>query len=269
MTTLPLYQVDAFTSQPFGGNPAAVCVMSGWIQDELMQNIALENNLAETAFVVPRGEEFEIRWFTPTVEVDLCGHATLAAAHVLFQHCALPGSLARFHSPRSGPLSVQKSGDQLTLDFPTDDIKQVTCPDLLIQALGKAPLECWEGKTDFLLIYPTEEDILSFQPNFDLIASAGKRGTIISAPGKSVDFVSRFFAPQSGVPEDPVTGSAHTSLTPYWHTKLQKKIMTAQQVSKRKGDLTVEFCNERVKITGHAVTYMRGFIDLPTNKNRP
>ncbi len=259
---IPMYQVDAFAKQVFGGNPAAVCVLDAWLEDAIMQNIAAENNLAETAFVVSQGEGYAIRWFTPVVEVDLCGHATLAAAHVLFHYYNAGPQIIHLHSPRSGALSVEKTGEQLTLDFPTDECTAIDCPPILVKALGQKPTECYKGKTDYLLIYNNQKEIEALQPNFALILEGGGRGLIVSAPGDSVDFVSRFFAPQVGVDEDPVTGSAHTTLTPVWHQKLGKKVMTAKQLSKRQGELTCEYKGDRVKISGYAVTYLKGEIEL-------
>lgn len=262
MKKIQLYQIDAFTDKVFGGNPAAVCVLDAWLANTTMQQIAAENNLAETAFVVPKGEDYEITWFTPTVEVDLCGHATLAAAYVLFRYAGHTSEVIRFHSRRSGLLTVEKSGDALTLDFPTDRYEAVTTPDALVKAFGKAPLQTYKGKTDYLLVYASQEDVEAFKPDIALINSVEARGVIVTAPGHDVDFVSRFFCPQVGISEDPVTGSAHTTLTPYWSEKLGKKVLTAQQLSARKGSLTCEFLGDRVKITGKAVTYLKGEIEV-------
>ncbi|OKL40524.1 isomerase [Pontibacter flavimaris] len=262
MKKIKLYQIDAFTDRVFGGNPAAVCVLDAWLPNETMQQIAAENNLAETAFVVPKGEKYEITWFTPTVEVDLCGHATLAAAHVLFQYGSHTSSTITFLSRRSGVLTVEKNGDALTLDFPADVLEPAETPEALITALGKAPQETYQGKTDYLLIYTSQADVEAFNPDIALINTVPARGIIVSAPGDEVDFVSRFFCPQVGIPEDPVTGSAHTSLTPYWSKRLGKKTMTARQLSKRQGALQCEFLDDRVKITGKAVTYLKGEIEV-------
>ena len=260
---LKLYQIDAFTDKVFGGNPAAVCVLEEWVAEDLMQKIASENNLAETAFVVKTASDtYDIRWFTPTLEVDLCGHATLASAHVLFNYYDYPTDKINFQSQTSGLLSVTKSGDELSLDFPKDIIKKVSTPLVLIDAFGKAPIETFKGKTDFALIYSTQQEIEAFKPDLKLIESAGARGVIVTAQGDDVDFVSRFFAPQAGVDEDPVTGSAHTTLTPIWSEKLGKTLLTAQQLSKRKGDLICELKGDRVKITGKSVTYLIGEIDI-------
>lgn len=257
---LTIYQIDAFTSRVFEGNPAAVCIIDQWPDDLLMQKIAGENNLSETAFVLNSGDQFEIRWFTPQVEVDLCGHATLAAAHVLFNHCDYQGDKIQFHSPRSGKLSVEKSGDVLTLNFPTDVLKKVKVPRLIREAVGIAPVRTFKGRNDYLLVYASQREVESIKPDFSRLAGAGDRGVIVTAPGEEVDFISRFFAPGVGIDEDPVTGSAHTSLTPYWSEELGKRKMTARQVSSRGGELVCELLGPRVKISGHAVTYMKGEI---------
>lgn len=262
MAKIKLYQIDAFTEKVFGGNPAAVCVLDKWLSDELMQQIGAENNLAETAFVVKTGDGYEIRWFTPTVEVDLCGHATLAAAYVLFKYYNHPTDVIDLHSDRSGLLRVAKQGDALTLDFPTDVYEAVETPEALLQAFGKAPQETYKGKTDYLLIFETEDEVAGFNPDTNLVNSVEARGVIVSAPGRDVDFVSRFFCPQVGIVEDPVTGSAHTTLTPYWSKRLNKQVMSAKQLSKRQGNLTCEYLGDRVKITGKAVTYLTGEIVL-------
>ena len=262
MAKIKLYQIDAFTEKVFGGNPAAVCVLDKWLDSETMQLIGAENNLAETAFVVKTGEGYEIRWFTPTVEVDLCGHATLAAAYVLFNYYDHPTDVIQLHSERSGLLRVQRYGDLLTLDFPTDKFEAVETPEALVKAFGKAPQETYKGKTDYLLLFETEDEVANFNPDTNLVNSVEARGVIVSAPGREVDFVSRFFCPQVGIVEDPVTGSAHTTLTPYWSKRLNKQVMTARQLSKRQGNLTCAYLGDRVKITGKAVTYLTGEIEV-------
>lgn len=259
---IPIYQVDAFTSVLFGGNPAAICILDHWLRDQTMQKIAAENNLAETAFLVSKGKDYEIRWFTPEAEVDLCGHATLASAHVLFNHLNYSGDRVCFISRNSGNLFVRKLGDLLQLDFPQDHLKPIETPDVLIKAFGIHPLESYKGKTDYLLVFETQAQIENFAPNFEMIAQTGNRGVIVSAKGDQVDFVSRFFAPQIGVPEDPVTGSAHTSLAPFWAKKFGKNKLTAQQLSKRGGSLTCEIREERVLISGNAITYLIGEISV-------
>jgi predicted PhzF superfamily epimerase YddE/YHI9 len=241
---IKLYQVDAFTDTLFCGNPAAVCILDDWLDDDLMQKIAMENNLSETAFVIQKNNQFQIRWFTPVDEVILCGHATLATAHVLF----------------SGILKVIKEGKYLTLDFPVDKIKKVTPPNGLIKGIGKEPIEIYKGKTDYLLVYQKEKDVQTLSPDFTTLVRVKTRGVIVTAKGNRYDFVSRFFAPNLGINEDPVTGSAHTTLTVYWANKLNKTILTAQQLSSRQGLLTCRLDKERVYISGKARTYLQGEI---------
>ena len=255
-----MYQVDAFSSKVFGGNPAAVCILKEWLKPETMQRIAAENNLSETAFVVERKSDFEIRWFTPTVEVALCGHATLASAHVLFEHLKYEKNTIAFYSEHSGQLSVTKNNGLLTLDFPQDELNKIDPPLDILAAFKKAPIEFYKGKTDYLLVYKNQTDIETSDPNHFILKNSKARGIIITAPGNELDFVSRFFAPGSGVDEDPVTGSAHTSLTPFWAERLGKSKLTARQLSERKGELTCELVGERVKISGKAITYLVGEI---------
>lgn len=258
-----LYQIDAFTERIFSGNPAAVCILDAWVSVELMQHIAAENNLAETAFAVHTGNHFEIRWFTPELEVDLCGHATLATAFVLFKYYGVKENTLRFISSRSGELRVQKNFDEsLTLDFPTDTLVAIQPQENINEAIGAIPIETFKGKTDYLLIYKSQEQIEAIRPNFHLLNALNCRGVIVSSKGNKADFVSRFFAPQCGIPEDPVTGSAHTALTPYWSKKYGKTHLTAQQLSLRGGFLKCEDLGNRVKITGHAVCYLIGEIEL-------
>lgn len=260
MNKLSIFQVDAFTDQVFSGNPAAVCILENWLSDHIMQKIASENNLAETAFVVKEDSHYLIRWFTPTIEVDLCGHATLASAFVLRYFFDKKADLFEFYSQRSGKLFVYFKDDIFTLDFPADELQEIECPSFFYSIFDVEILKCLKGKTDYLLIFKNQDAVFSANPNFNDLAKINCRGVMISAPGEKVDFVSRFFAPQSGVDEDPVTGSAHTSLTPYWSKILGKKIMNAQQISKRGGDLTVEDCGDRIKISGKAVLYLEGTI---------
>ena len=257
---IPIYQVDAFSNQLFKGNPAAVCPLNEWLPDELMQNIAQENNLAETAFIVPSHAGYEIRWFTPTVEVDLCGHATLASAHVVFHELGYSGDFVNFHSPRSGLLTVTKRGDEFGLDFPCDTISQIDGEPIHSSGLSKAPRAVYKGKTDYLFVYDAEADIRELQPDFEALKIHPVRGIIVTAPGEKVDFVSRFFGPNSGGNEDPVTGSAHTTLMPYWHSVLGKQTMTAMQLSQRTGFLTCTLKGDRVEIAGKSVLYLRGEI---------
>ncbi len=257
---LKLYQVDAFTDKPFSGNPAAVCVLEEWLADDIMQSIALENNLSETAFAVKKNEVYQIRWFTPFTEVDLCGHATLATAFVIFNHYESNAQRLEFYSPRSGSLYVENNNIELSMNFPIDRIEKVENNSVLNQALKRAPLETWRGKTDYLLVYEKQEDVEMLNPDFSALSKVDARGIVVTAPGGKVDFVSRFFGPQVGINEDPVTGSAHTSLTPYWANVLNKKELVAKQVSKRGGDLKCELMEDRVRISGSAKLYMIGEI---------
>jgi PhzF family phenazine biosynthesis protein len=256
---IKLFQVDAFTDHLFGGNPAAVCLLDEWLPDRTMQNIAMENNLSETAFLVRKHGEYEIRWFTPLVEVDLCGHATLAGSHIIFTETE-PNRDSISFSSRSGLLSVRKTDNRITLNFPSDLIKPATPPDLLIKSLNVIPLESYSGKTDFMLVVDSQRTIEKLEPDFGMMKRSGGRGVIVTSKGDEVDFVSRFFGPQVGVDEDPVTGSAHTTLTPYWAEKLGKTELTALQLSKRQGRLWCRYLGERTEITGQAVTYLRGDI---------
>jgi PhzF family phenazine biosynthesis protein len=257
---LKLYQVDAFTGRIFSGNPAAVCPLGQWLPDELLQNIAMENNLAETAFYVKDNDQFNIRWFTPAVEVDLCGHATLAAAFVLFNHEGYSKDEINFFSNRSGKLTVRKEGKSLTLNFPADVFKKTRITEDLLRCFDIQPKEILKGKTDHVFVYEHEDNIRNIHPDLNAITKVKGRGVIITAKGEEVDFVSRFFAPQSGIPEDPVTGSAHTTLTPYWAEKLGKKEMSAIQLSGRKGYLKCKFLGDRVEISGEGKLYMTGEI---------
>jgi len=263
---LPLYQIDAFTDQLFAGNPAAVCPLTAWLPAETMQTIAAENNLAETAFFVPREgkeAEYEIRWFTPAVEVELCGHATLASAHVLRRHLNFRGEELVFHS-KSGPLRVsQHESGRLTLDFPSRPPRPLdTAPEGLFAGLGATPRQLLAGP-DLVALFDTEEEVRALQPDQALLLQVPYRGIIVTAPGSGeVDFVSRFFGPRVGVPEDPVTGSAHTTLVPYWAERLGKTELRARQVSPRGGDLWCELRQDRVLISGYAVTYLKGEIEV-------
>jgi PhzF family phenazine biosynthesis protein len=256
-----LYQIDAFTDRIFGGNPAAVCPLEHWIPDKLMQQIAMENNLAETAFFVRDHDHFDIRWFTPEIEVDLCGHATLATAFVIFNLEHFSGPVIEFGS-RSGLLRVLKNGDFLTLDFPADKPVRSTAPENLLAGMGLRPLEIYRGKTDYMLVYSNAGQIEKLKPDLSRISEADARGIIATAPGEDVDFVSRFFAPQSGISEDPVTGSAHTTLAPYWAEKLGRAELIARQLSKRGGWLKCRIVGDRVEISGQARAYMTGEIDI-------
>ena len=257
-----IYQVDAFTEKLFSGNPAAVCPLDKWLSDELMQNIASENNLAETAFYVKNNDAFEIRWFTPTVEVDLCGHATLATSYVIFNYENYSNDIINFISPKSGKLSVQKQNDLLTLNFPTDEIHKVSVSDNILKCFDVKPIEAYKGRTDLLLVFENEDMIKNIRPDFESILKLDARGVIVTAEGSQSDFVSRFFGPQCGINEDPVTGSAHTTLTPYWAKRLNRNELTAVQLSKRRGFLECRYLNDRIAISGKCKMYMFGEIFL-------
>lgn len=256
-----IFQVDAFTRDAFSGNPAGVCIMEKWISDDLMQKIAEENNLAETAFAVNKGDYYELRWFTPLVEVDLCGHATLAASHVLFNHLSYSKKEIHFES-RSGTLKVRKDRDLLVLNLPTDKTEKISPPAALLASLNIAPIEAYKGITDIMLIYKNQTEIERLHPDFGKMRSTTVRGVIVTAKGNDCDFVSRFFAPGVGINEDPVTGSAHTTLIPYWSAQLKKIEMEAVQLSKRRGYLKCKHLGERVEIAGKAITYLEGFINI-------
>lgn len=260
--TQRIYQVDAFTSKVFSGNPAAVCPLEYWLPDDLLQKIAMENNLAETAFYVPQANQFEIRWFTPTVEVDLCGHATLAAAFVLFHREGYTGSSIRFYAPRSGTLTVTRNGAWLTLNFPADLLQEVPLTEQLKSCFDLEPRLAFKGKTDYMLVFDAADEIIKLRPDSGAITLLDARGVIATAPGQTTDFVSRFFAPQSGIPEDPVTGSAHTSLVPYWAKQLNKTQLSALQLSERQGFLQCRYLNDRVEISGQGKLYLTGEIYL-------
>ena len=257
---LTLYQIDAFTDKVFSGNPAAVCPLYEWLPDLTLQAIAQENNLSETAFYVPIENGFHIRWFTPAAEVDLCGHATLATAFVILNHTGYDKDTIRFNS-RSGDLFVTKNEDSLSMDFPSQPVLPCSTPPGLVEGLGKSPTEVLASK-DYLVVFDNEKDILAIQPDFVTLSKLDLRGVIITAQGKNVDFVSRFFCPKLGVNEDPVTGSAHCALTPYWADKLGKTKLSALQLSKRTGILACELKGDRVIITGKAVMYMKAKISI-------
>lgn len=257
---LPLYVLDAFTSDVFRGNPAAVVVSDRALPAGLMQAIAAENNLAETAFVVPQGAIFAIRWFTPTIEIDLCGHATLAAAAALRKFGHTANDVIDF-ACASGPLTVSRQGERLALDFPVRPaVKRPSTADV-VEALGAAPLELHQAKA-MMAVFATEDEIRSMRPRMDLIAKQPGYGFIVTAPGRDCDFVSRFFAPQSGVPEDPVTGSSHCTLIPYWSSRLNKKTLFARQLSSRGGELWCEDRGDRVIIAGECALYLKGEIEV-------
>jgi PhzF family phenazine biosynthesis protein len=256
---LKLYQVDAFTDKVFSGNPAAVCPLNSWLPDDILQRIALENNLAETAYYVREKEGYRIRWFTPTVEVDLCGHATLASAFILFNHEGYKENQIIFNS-RSGPLTVTKEKDFITLNFPTDTLHEVEMASALTEPFPIKPIKALKGKSDYMLVFENEGQVKSLVPDFRKLALIKSRGVIVTAKGDETDFVSRFFGPQSGIDEDPATGSAHTTLIPYWAKVLGKTELTAFQCSARGGTLYCKLNGDRVDISGQGVLYLTGKI---------
>ena len=257
---LTLYQIDAFAEKLFTGNPAAVIPLEKWMDDSFMQQLAMENNLAETVFFVPKDNDFEIRWFTPTLEINLCGHATLASAFVLFSLLNYKGSSITFHS-KSGPLIVARDGDLLKMDFPSWKPERIeTYPEELLHSLGNPEITGVYENREYIVELPDQDALIKCDPDFSLMKKVDKM-VIITAPGKEVDFVSRFFAPTAGIDEDPVTGSAHSQLIPFWSYKLGKKIMMAKQLSKRGGDIYCEQKGERVIMGGKCVFYMKGEIN--------
>ncbi len=256
-----IFQVDAFSDEVFQGNPAAVCPLDNWIDTALMQSIANENNLSETAFFVSKDDYYEIRWFTPSAEIELCGHATLATAFVIFEVLKLESEKVRFNSHHSGEISVIKSGDSFVLDFPSRMPRACELPAGLIEALGVRPIETLKSR-DYFLVFENERDVAAIAPNFSKLIEIDAHGFIVTAKGDSADFVSRFFAPEVGVFEDPVTGSAHCNLIPFWAEQLGKEKMQAKQISKRGGELDCELCGDRVKIGGNAVLYLKGEIEI-------
>lgn len=256
-----IYQVDAFTKEVFKGNPAAVCSLKEWLPKETMQAIAFENNLSETAFFVHHGDVFDIRWFTPTFEIELCGHATLASAYVIFEILQLEDEVIRFRSHLSGELRVEKQGSLYVLDFPSRPPTHADALPGLLRAIGKAPKEIYRAR-DFFLVYGSEKEILEIEPDFSALLKVPTHGVIVTAPGDDCDFVSRFFAPEVGVFEDPVTGSAHCNLIPFWAERLGKTVLFARQVSARGGELFCELHGDRVKIGGHAALYLKGEIHV-------
>lgn len=258
---IPIYQIDAFTDRVFGGNPAAVCPLEAWLPEDVMQAIAAENNLAETAFFVPRGADFDIRWFTPVTEIALAGHPTLATAFLLFTKLNLSRDAIRFHTKAGDTLDVTRDGDLIVMDFPT--LAATTRDDLgdVAGALCAIPLEILAA-VDGLAVFATEEEVRGLVPDMAKVAVLECRGLIATAPGDTCDFVSRFFAPQMGIPEDPVTGSAHCSLVPYWAERLGKAKLHARQISPRGGEIFCEHHGNRVQIAGRAAHYMSGIISL-------
>lgn len=257
---LPIYQIDAFAKNAFEGNPAAVCPLDEWLPDAIMQSIAEENNLSETAFFVKTDNNYRIRWFTPKSEIDLCGHATLAAAYVLFYHLNFPEDEIEFDS-NSGELRVKKQEDMLMMDFPNQEPIPCEIPKAIEEAFSIQPVECLKGE-DYLVVFETEADILSATPDLAKLSSLDLRGVIITAQSSQYDFVSRFFAPKLGINEDPVTGSAHTQLVPYWSRVLGSNTHKAKQLSKRGGELACELSENRVFISGYATLYLSGTIEI-------
>jgi PhzF family phenazine biosynthesis protein len=257
---LKSYTLDAFTDHVFGGNPAAVCPLSEWLDDRTLQNIAAENNLSETAFFVPEGDGYHLRWFTPVNEVELCGHATLATSFVIFEQIAPEKTELRFRA-LAGTLRVTRDGDLLSLDFPSRPPQKIDMPAELVAALGTTPLEMWKAR-DYMALFDDESAIRSLRPDMAKLAKFDMHALIVTAPGRECDFVSRFFAPGHGIDEDPVTGSAHCTLIPFWADRLGKTKLHAQQVSKRGGELFCELLGDRVKISGRCVLYAEGSIHI-------
>jgi len=259
---IPLYVIDAFTRRVFGGNPAAVCPLDAWLPDDVMQKIGQENNLSETAFFVRESEgTYGLRWFTPTIEVDLCGHATLASAFAIFNFIDPSAAAVTFKS-RSGPLRVARDGERLTLDLPARRPAPCDAPAGLLDGLGARPREVLRSSVDYLAVYDSEDEVRALRPDMSLLAALDSLGVIVTAPGRESDCASRYFAPGAGIPEDPVTGAAHCTLTPYWAEKLSKPQIHALQVSARGGELFCEDAGDRVKVSGYAVRYSEGFLYL-------
>lgn len=262
---LKLFQVDAFAEKVFEGNPAAVCPLDEWLDDALLQAIADENNLSETAFLVAKDDHYELRWFTPEAEVDLCGHATLASAHVVFNYLGYSGTEVRFQT-RSGFLTVAKQGEQLVMDFPATQPEEITPPAALLAGLSnagfKAPSKVYAG-FDYIAVYDSEADIRALTPDFAKLSELDLRGVLVTAPGEQVDFISRCFFPKLRVNEDPVTGSAHCQLAPLWSQHFNQTRLTARQLSKRGGSLICDVQGERVQLIGSAQDYLQGELTLP------
>ncbi len=257
---IPFYQIDAFASRVFEGNPAGVCLLAEWLPEDTMQFIAAENNLPETAFLVQREGHYDLRWFTPRVEIDLCGHATLAGGHVIFEFVNRDARRVQFRS-RSGMLSVERNGDLLFLDFPSRKPLPCEVPDGLYSILGATPLQVLASR-DLMVVFDDEDVVRTLDPDLGGITRLHSFALIVTAPGRDADFVSRFFAPGAGIPEDPVTGSSHCTLIPYWSERLKKKDLHALQLSKRGGELFCENRGDRVAIGGRCVTYLSGSITI-------
>ena len=264
MKNLTIYQVDAFADEIFQGNPAAVVVLEKPMEEAMMQFIAAENNLSETAFLVPDPMGFHIRWFTPVTEVALCGHATLVSAHVVYQHLGWKQEYLHFHTKTKGTLVVKKEEQGIyTLDFPAQEHVEKTPPPGLVEAMGVQPIKVYQGETDWMLCYEDQAQIEQLAPDFNALKKIPARGIIATAPGQEVDFVSRFFGPAAGIDEDPVTGSAHTLLVPYWAIQCHRHDLSARQLSARGGSLHCTLVGERVWMRGQAHTYMVGTLFIP------
>jgi PhzF family phenazine biosynthesis protein len=259
---LSMYQIDAFAAKLFEGNPAAVCPLKEWLPDEVMQSIAEENNLSETAFFVPKGSGCHIRWFTPVSEVDLCGHATLASAYVLFNILGYKKDKIEFDS-RSGILAVTRDNEWLVMNFPAQPPVPCDIPEEIVKAFDTAAIECLKSE-DYIAVFENEIDIESTKPDFESLKKLSLRGVIITAQSTRYDFIARFFAPNYGIPEDPVTGSAYTQLAPYWASKIGSKRFSVKQMSSRGGELMCEVVDDRVLIYGKAIKYMEGKININT-----
>lgn len=257
---LPMWQIDAFSARRFAGNPAAVVPLAQWLDDDVLLAIAGENNLAETAYLVRKADDYDIRWFTPDTEVPLCGHATLASGWVVMNRLEPQRTKVTFQS-NSGPLAVERDGERLALDFPVNEVTRIAEAPELVRALGGKPLELYEGFM-WMVVYGSEDEVRALTPDFASIRALGMHGVIVTAPGRDCDFVSRFFAPEVGIPEDPVTGAAHTRLMPYWAQRLGRTALHARQVSKRGGELWCELRGNRVRIAGYATPYLEGTIEV-------
>ena len=257
---IPFYQIDAFTDRMFGGNPAGICPLEDWLPDETMQAIAAENNLSETAFFVENGDHYDLRWFTPTHEVELCGHATLATAHLLINELKITDRAVHFET-RSGRLSVRPVGDRLEMNFPAQPPEPWPPSEALDEAMGAKPQEVL-GHVNCIAVYESESRVRALAPDMAKLVGLSYEGVIATAPGDAVDFVSRYFAPKFGIPEDSVTGSAHCELTPYWAKRLGKESLEARQISCRGGELSCRLQGERVLLWGRAVKYLEGVIEL-------
>lgn len=257
---LTIYQIDAFASKPFEGNPAAVCPLNEWLPDELLQSIASENNLSETAYFVKNNTSYHVRWFTPTHEVDLCGHATLASAYVIFNILGNNENVILFES-KSGLLTVKRNNNLLEMDFPSQPPVNCEIPQQILEAFDESPVECLQSE-DYIIVFENEEAVLNANPKLSLLSELDLRGVAITSKSGKYDFITRFFAPKYGINEDPVTGSAFTQLIPYWANKLNKQSLSAKQVSKRGGEIECVYSGDRVLISGKAAKYMAGTIEI-------